>query len=137
MSSDSPAAYVPSAVVAYQGPTDRRGSRWVATITRGQGSVNRFRVAVPYEQGPDAAAAAVVARFNECMGAEWRVTGPALSLDGGTRYAYPCGVQVGVSDSHALDAVAALLSAEQWSSDHLCAVADMVRETGRTISEPV
>jgi hypothetical protein len=122
--------------VAYQGPTDRRGSQWVATITRGQGSENRFRVAVPYEQGPDAAAAAVIARFNECMDAEWRVTGPALSLDGGNRYAYPCGVQVGITDEQALDAVAALLSAEQWSSDHLCTVADMVRETGRTINEP-
>ena len=40
-----------------------------------------------------------------------------------------------LSDSAALDAVAALLSAEQWSSDHLQAVADMVRSTGRLISD--
>ena len=38
-------------------------------------------------------------------------------------------------DSEALDAVAALLSAEQWSSDHIEAVADMVRATGRTIAD--
>lgn len=38
-------------------------------------------------------------------------------------------------DSQALDAVAALLNAEQWSSDHLDAVAELVRSTGRTISD--
>lgn len=38
-------------------------------------------------------------------------------------------------DSQALDAVVALLNAEQWSSDHLDAVADMVRATGRTIAD--
>lgn len=38
-------------------------------------------------------------------------------------------------ESEALDAVAALLNAEQWSSDHLNAVADMVRATGRTIAD--
>lgn len=38
-------------------------------------------------------------------------------------------------ESFALDAVAALLNAEQWSSDHLSAVADMVRATGRTIAD--
>lgn len=40
-----------------------------------------------------------------------------------------------LSDSAALDAVAALLSAEDWSSDHLSAVADMIRATGRTIED--
>lgn len=40
-----------------------------------------------------------------------------------------------LSESEALDAVAALLNAEQWSSDHLDAVADMVRATGRTIAD--
>lgn len=39
------------------------------------------------------------------------------------------------TDAQALDAVAALLSAEQWSSDHIEAVADMVRATGRTIAD--
>lgn len=38
-------------------------------------------------------------------------------------------------DVEALDAVAALLNAEQWSSDHLNAVADMIRATGRTIAD--
>lgn len=39
------------------------------------------------------------------------------------------------SDSEALDAVAALLNAEQWSSDHLSAVAEMIRATGRTVED--
>lgn len=38
-------------------------------------------------------------------------------------------------DAQALDAVAALLNAETWSSDHLNTVADMVRSTGRTITD--
>ena len=38
-------------------------------------------------------------------------------------------------DVRALDAVAALLNAEDWSSDHLNAVADMVRSTGRTVED--
>lgn len=38
-------------------------------------------------------------------------------------------------DSEALDAVAALLSAADWSSDHLSAVADMIRATGREIAD--
>lgn len=38
-------------------------------------------------------------------------------------------------DSEALDAVAALLNAEQWSSEHLEAVAEMIRATGRTIAD--
>ena len=38
-------------------------------------------------------------------------------------------------DTQALDAVAELLSAADWSSDHLNAVADMIRATGRTIED--
>jgi hypothetical protein len=38
-------------------------------------------------------------------------------------------------DAQALDAVAALLSAADWSSDHLNEVAEMIRATGRTIAE--
>lgn len=38
-------------------------------------------------------------------------------------------------DVQALDAIAALLNAEDWSSDHLAAVADMIRSTGRTIED--
>lgn len=40
-----------------------------------------------------------------------------------------------LEDSVVLDAVAHFLSAEQWSSDHISAVADMVRATGRTIAD--
>lgn len=38
-------------------------------------------------------------------------------------------------DTQALDAVAELLSAADWSSDHIEAVAEMVRATGRTIAD--
>ena len=38
-------------------------------------------------------------------------------------------------EARALDAVAELLNNEQWSSDHLEAVADTVRATGRTIGD--
>ena len=38
-------------------------------------------------------------------------------------------------DAQALDAVAELLSAEDWSSDYIEAVADTVRATGRTIAD--
>jgi hypothetical protein len=38
-------------------------------------------------------------------------------------------------EARALDAVAGLLNNEQWSSDHLEAVADMVRATGRAIGD--
>jgi len=87
----SPFRYVPGAVVEYRGATERRGSQWVATIRRGASASDRFRAAVPYAEGPDAAAAAVVARFNAAMGADWRVIGAALSLHGGNTYAYPVG----------------------------------------------
>ncbi len=86
----SPENYLPGCVVDYKGPT-RVGAQWVATITRGTDRADRFRVAVPYAAGPDAAAAAVVDRFNAAMGAHWIVLGNALSLDGGNRYAYPVG----------------------------------------------
>jgi hypothetical protein len=38
-------------------------------------------------------------------------------------------------ETQALDAVAELLSAADWSSDHIDAVAEMVRATGRTIAD--
>jgi hypothetical protein len=38
-------------------------------------------------------------------------------------------------EAQALDAVAELLNNEQWSSDHLEAVADVVRATGRAIGD--
>jgi hypothetical protein len=88
MPQDHPARYVPAAVVSYRPATDRRGSQWAATIDRG-GPGHRFRAAVPYADGPDQAAAAVVAKANRAMGVTWAVAGPALSLDAGARYAYP------------------------------------------------
>jgi len=41
----------------------------------------------------------------------------------------------GSKEARALDAVASLLDNEQWSSDHIEAVADMVRDTGRAIGD--
>ena len=85
--SDHPSRYVPAAVVSYAGATETMGSRWRALIDRGNGC--RFRAAVPYDSGPDAAAAAVVAKANKALQVRWAVVGPALTLDGGNRYAYP------------------------------------------------
>ena len=91
----SPSAYVPAVVVAYVPPTNTRCSQWRATLTRGTGAENRWRARVTYNDGPDAAAAAVVARFNETTGTDhgdlWHVLGAALSLDGGSAYAYAVG----------------------------------------------
>ena len=41
-----------------------------------------------------------------------------------------------MSDAQTVDAIAALLSADTWSSDQLNTVADMVRATGRVIADP-
>jgi hypothetical protein len=91
----APSAYVPAVVVAYVPPTNTRCSQWRATLTRGTGAGNRWRARVTYNEGPDAAAAAVVARFNADMGNDafdvWHVLGAALSLDGGSAYAYAVG----------------------------------------------
>lgn len=91
----SPFRYVPGAIVKYRGATDTRGSQWIATIRRGQTRADVVRATVPYADGPDAAAVAVVARFNDRMGNDgadsWRVLGAAQSVDGGDTYAYPVG----------------------------------------------
>jgi hypothetical protein len=94
----SPERYVPGCLVRYRPPTDTRGGRWLAVIKRGNQPGDRFAASVPFHDGPDAAAAAAVAKFNQCMpgvvkreGAGWIVLGAALSLDGGDSYAYPVG----------------------------------------------
>lgn len=134
--SHSPTAYVPGLTVTYVPPTDTRGSRWRATLARGAGAVNRFRVSVPYADGPDAAARAVVGRFNETRGADWIVYGAALSLDGGNHYAYPAGPRdVADPSATALDRIAATLSGSVWSPDTVDAVADILRSTGRTVAD--
>ena len=88
MPEEHPRRYVPAAVVTYRGATDTRGSQWAAIIDRG-GAGHRVRTAVPYANGPDEAAAAVVAKANRVWATQWAVVGPALSLDGSSRYAYP------------------------------------------------
>lgn len=93
----SPDRYVPGCLVRYRPPTNTRGGRWLAVIKRGNQPGDRFAVSVPFHDGPDAAAAAAVAKFNQSMpgladdGLEWIVLGAALSLDGGDSYAYPVG----------------------------------------------
>jgi hypothetical protein len=54
-----------AAVVRYHGPTNTRGSRWIATVKRGGGEV--WRASVPFQEGPLAAAVAAVGKF----GATW------------------------------------------------------------------
>ena len=49
------------AVVKYHGPTNNRGSRWIATIKRGRGEV--WRASVPFQEGPITAAVAAAAKF--------------------------------------------------------------------------
>ncbi len=92
---ESPAHYVPGCSVEYRGPTDRRGSQWVAVIRRGRQRSDCYRAAVPFADGPDAAARAAVDRFNAELVPDglgrWQVIGAALSMDGGDRYAYPVG----------------------------------------------
>lgn len=93
----SPFRYVPGCTVEYRGPTETRGSRWVAVIRRGRDRSDCYRATVPFNDGPDAAARAAVALFNaegltdrpRCH--HWELLGAALSMDGGDRYAYPVG----------------------------------------------
>ena len=87
MPSDHPAKYLPAAVVKYCGATNRFGSRWRAVVDRG--GVCKWRAAVPFEAGPDAAVEAVLAKVSRDLDVRWQVVGPALTLDGGSTYAYP------------------------------------------------
>jgi len=87
----SPFRYVPGCSVEYRGPTETRGSLWVAVIRRGRDRSDCYRATVPFNEGPDAAARAAVDRFNAAMASDWVLLGAALSMDGGDRYAYPVG----------------------------------------------
>lgn len=49
-----------SAVVKYHGPTDKRCSRWIATLKRGKNDVHR--ASVSFSDGPMAAALAAATR---------------------------------------------------------------------------
>jgi hypothetical protein len=53
------------AVVKYRGPTNTRGSLWIATIKRGGDEI--WRASVPFQDGPLSAALAAAAKF----GADW------------------------------------------------------------------
>lgn len=93
--SHSPFRYVPGCAVEYRGATARGGSQWVAVIRRGRDRSDCYRAAVPYADGPDAAARAALDKFNAALNADgfdsWVLLGAALSMDGGDRYAYPVG----------------------------------------------
>lgn len=54
------------AVVRYAGPTNTRGSRWIATIRRDRETV--WRAFVPFADGPLAAAVAAAAKG----GTDWQ-----------------------------------------------------------------
>ena len=94
---DFPFRYVPGCAVEYRGPTNSRGSVWAAVIRRGRDRCDQYRAAVPFADGPDAAAWAAVALFNaegltdRPRSEQWQVLGAALSMDGGDRYSYPVG----------------------------------------------
>ena len=64
-------------------------------IRRGRKRSDCYRAAVPFADGPDAAAYAAVDRFNAELVPDglgrWQVLGAALSMDGGDRYSYPVG----------------------------------------------
>jgi hypothetical protein len=60
-------------------------------IRRGPKRSDCYRAAVPFQDGPDAAARAAVDRINAMEGFGWRVLGAAVSMDGGNHYAYPVG----------------------------------------------
>ena len=95
--SHSPFRYVPGCTVEYKGPTNTKGSRWVAVIKRGRDRGDHYKASVPYQEGPDQAARLAV----QCFNAEgltdrpreehWQILGAALSLDGGDSYTYPVG----------------------------------------------
>jgi hypothetical protein len=53
------------AVVKYHGPTNTKGSRWIATIKRG--GCETFRTSAPFLDGPLVAAIAAARKF----GADW------------------------------------------------------------------
>jgi len=50
------------AIVKYHGPTNTRGSRWIATIKRGGGET--WRASVPFQDGPLVAAIAATRKFD-------------------------------------------------------------------------
>ena len=86
----SPTNYRPGITVKYLGPTDNKCSRWSASLIRGTEPEHRLRAIVTYQKGPDAAALAVVEKFNAVNGTAWTVDPMALSMDGGNTYAYSC-----------------------------------------------
>ena len=87
MTPDAPSRYVPGVVVRYLGATDTKGSRWSASLDRG--GEHKWRAGVPYQDGPDAAVAAVLLKANAALGVSWSIQGPALTLNGGGIFAYP------------------------------------------------
>ena len=60
-------------------------------IRRGRKRSDCYRAAVPFLDGPDAAAHAAVDKINHLKGFGWSVLGAALSMNGGDLYAYPIG----------------------------------------------
>jgi hypothetical protein len=89
-SSHSPFVHRPGLLVKYAGATNTKGSRWMASLSRGGHPETLVRATVSYQEGPNAAALAVVEKFNVVNGTTWTVDPMALSMDGGNTYAYSC-----------------------------------------------
>lgn len=127
----------PVIVTRYKGPTDHRGSRAVASHKRDNETTHRASVswdpALSAEANHERAARACLAKcdFSEPL---------HLVARGHDQDAYHW-VFVGSwqvpqeSDSAVLDAVANLLSGSVWDADTLSAVADLIRQTGRTVDD--
>jgi len=90
ISSHSPFVYRPGLLVKYAGATNTKGSRWMATLSRGGHPESLAKASVSYQEGPDAAALAVVEKFNTVNNTTWSVDPVALSMDGGDTFAYSC-----------------------------------------------
>ena len=89
MSCDRPKHYTAGLTVKYHGPTNTRCSRWVATLVRdSQTKVNAW---VPFDDGPDYAAADCLRKLESSLGIVWVVKCPAAYMDNGSTYVYCVG----------------------------------------------
>lgn len=96
-----------------------RASAQIGVALTVQHSATGYSVARPFGAGAQILAECLTAR-------ETYETLRALEI----------GARIGSAvDRQALDAIAQLLSAADWSSDHLAAVAETVAATGRTIAD--
>jgi hypothetical protein len=70
-------------MVRYMPPTDRRPSRWAATLRRGVRPDQIFRATVPYDNGPLVAAKAVAVKAGV---SHWEPAGASVADGCGNEY---------------------------------------------------